>query len=62
MSLFFTAIVTGDFSLSLPLELTNVGSFSNFDGTVTDPVSLYSGFFNMELFSDSRANPRTFFL
>ena len=62
MSLFFTAIVTGDFSLSLPLELKNVGSFSDFDGTDIDPVSLYSGFFNMELFSGSQANLRTFFL
>jgi hypothetical protein len=39
-----------------------VGSFSDFDGTDTDRVSLYSGFFNMELFSGSHANPRTFFL
>ena len=62
MSLFFTAIVTGDFPVSLPLESTNVGLFSVFGGTDTDPVSLYSDFFNMELLSGSQANPRTFFL
>jgi len=62
MSVFFTALVTGDFWLSLSLELTNVGLLSVFDGTDIDPVSLYSVFFNIKLFSVSHTNPRTFLL